>query len=255
MTSIQGTTDYTTYSLLLNKRYFGISKIGNVNRKTLSQWRKQGYLSEHRNKVISGKPNYFSPVELIWISIIADLREMCVEHPRIMGAKEGIFAPVKALDGKKYPALEFYMIEVLEMNVAIYIVLTHTNELHIVNDLVYVDMLKSGALENHILVSLNKQIRDALGVVYHIPDFSEYTGLSTQEIEIMEIIRNKAYKYIKITRQDGGVFRLEGTEQITEDIPKVTDLLKKGAFQHIEIKEHNGQVFCINRTIRKKIVK
>lgn len=247
-------TDYDTFSLLLNERHFGFRSIQNISRRTLNHWRKLDHLVDHREKVVSGKPNYFSTLELVWISIISDLREMQIEHTKIKGVKHGLFAPVKASNGKKYPALEYYLMEVFERNVVIYIVLTNTNTLHIVNDLVYVDMLRAGEIENHTLISLNKQVRDTLHEVYKKPDFSEFTGLSIEEIQILGIIRNKAYKYIHITKKNGEIDCLEGTELIAEE-SRIVDLLKKGEYQNLEIKQHNGKIVSVHRTIRKKITK
>ncbi len=256
MESKQQKIDYDTFSLLLNERHFGMKRIKGVSRRTLTHWRKLDHLIDHREHIISGKPNFFSPIDLVWISIIADLREMSIEHSKIKGAKLGLFTPIKASNSKEYPAIEYYTMEVLQMNVAIYIILTSTNELHILNDLVYVDKLRSGEIENHTAISLNKQIKDTLTDIYKTPNFSEYNGLTTEEIQAIEIIRNKTFKYINITKENekGEIIRLEGTEQILEE-SKITDLLKKGAYQNLEIKQHNGKVVCINRTIRKKLTK
>ncbi|WP_299243108.1 hypothetical protein [uncultured Aquimarina sp.] len=246
--------EYEIFSPLLNDRQFRFGNVDGLTRKSLHRWRKLGHIDDTREIIISGRPAYFSAVELIWISIITDLREMQIEHSKISELKFGLFAPVKAPNGKEYPALEYYMLQVFKKDITIYIVLNKSNELLIINDLIYHDKLKSGEIENHIAISLNKQIKDVLSEIFTIPDSNEFVGLSTQEIQVLQIIRNKTYKYINITKKDGEIKHLEGTEQILE-ASRITDLLKNGQYQDIEIKQHNGKVVCINRTIKKKITK
>jgi len=246
--------DYDTFRLLLNEQHFGVNKIEGVTKRTLNHWRKIGHLEDHREHIISGKPNFFSPLELVWISIISDLREMKIEHSKIKGVKSGLFALVKAENGKEYTALEYYMAQVFEFNVTLYIILSDTNELSILNDMVYIDKIKSGEIENHTAISLNKQIKDTLNEVYIIPEFSDFSDLTVEEIQVLTIIRNKTYKYINITKNNGEITRLEGVEEI-KGSPRIEDLIKQRNYQNLEIKQHNGQIVCVYRKIRQKIKK
>ncbi|WP_035085279.1 hypothetical protein [Aquimarina latercula] len=257
MDTEQHSLDYRMYHLLLNEKQFGIKEVGDISKRVLVHWRKTGLLEDHRENQKSGHRNYFSVVDLIWISIIGDLRKMQIEANRIKKCKKGIFAMVKAENGISYPALEYYIAHVIQTNVPVYIILTDTEELLIVNDLVYLDKLKSAEIQNHTAISLNKQIKDTLSDVYEVPDFDEFAGLSIEEIQVLHIIRSKTYKYINITQQDGKITRLEGVEEIDGkfSIDDVKALLKSGKYQNFEIKQHNGQIVCVQRRERRKVVK
>ncbi len=254
MGSTTNNIDYDTFSLLLNEKQFKLKQVENVSARALTHWRQRGLLEDHSKTFVSGKTVFFSALEIVWISIISDLRDMGVETSSIAKIRVGLFSNIKAANKKEYPALLYYMLEIIERNVSIYIVLTDKNDILMLNDLVYHAELKAGTIENHIAVSLNKQIRESLEEIAAIPNSSEFTGLSMEEIQVLQIVRNKTFKYITITKKDGNITKLESIEQIT-DKPRIEDILKAGDYQNLEIKQHNGKVVCINRTLRKKIKK
>jgi hypothetical protein len=251
MNTKKTTVAYHTYHLLLNQQHFELKHQQRVTTRVLHHWRKKGMLEDRRDKPASGHRNYYSLIDLVWISIIADLRHMQVEIDKIKSGKHGVFAPIKA-DNTSCSALEYYIMHIFEYNVPVFIVVTDTDQLLMINDMVYFDKLRSGEIANHIAISLNKQIKDVLSELYITPDFSEFSGLTDKEMQVLYTIRSNTFKYINVTKKNGEITRLEGTEQITKS-SRIADLLKKGEYQNLEIKQHNGKIVCINRTIRKKI--
>ncbi|QKX05334.1 hypothetical protein HN014_10540 [Aquimarina sp. TRL1] len=250
--TVENKIDYDIYDILLNERQFELRPQKTISSRRLHNWRKIGLLEDNREFSGSGNVNYFSPVDLVWISIIIDLKNLQVAGEKIKNAQKGLFTPVKAGNNKMYPALQYFMTHIFETNTAVYMILNDTQELLILDDKQYFKNLKQGIIENHICIYLNKQIRDTLHDIYTYPDFKDFKGLSSKEIQVLNIIRSKAYKYIKITSSNGEMTRLEGTQRINKE-KSLAKILKSGDYQDLEIKQHSGKVVWIDRTVRKKL--
>ncbi len=245
--------DYEIYDILLNERQFELRPQRGVSSRKLNGWIKTGLLEDSRAFPGSGNVHYFSPLELVWLGIIIDLKKLQVSGKKIRNAKKGLFTPFKAGNNKHYPALQYYMTYIFEVNTAVYIVLNDKDELYVVNDKEYFTKIKRGHIQNHICIYLNKQIKDALHDVYTYPDFKDFEGLNPKEIKVLNIIRSKVYKYIKITTSKGEMTRLEGVQEMKKNENSLAKLLKSGDYQDFEVKQHNGDVVLITRTVKKKL--
>ncbi|WP_025741948.1 hypothetical protein [Aquimarina pacifica] len=246
--------DVATYHVLLNEKLFQVKHNKNITIRALHSWRANGLLEDSRQDTGSGNRNYFSAIDLVWVSTIADMRDMKVERTRIQQLREGIFRSMDIGHSEKYPAIEYYMMHIFEWNIPIFMLLTDKNEVLLLDDKAYFDRLASGELQNHICISLNKQIKDTLHEIYLPPDFREFSGLTDQEKQVLFTLRAKRFKYVNITLTNGEIRRLEGTEEVPLEMD-IGNLLKQGNYQNIEIKQHNGKVMCINRTLRKNFGK
>ena len=60
------------------------------------------------------------------------------------------------------------------------------------------------------------------------------------------------FQTIKIVRRNGEIDRLEGTEKGSPG-KRMIDILNQGDYQNIEVKQENGKVVCIHRTVKRKI--
>jgi len=77
-------------------------------------------------------------------------------------------------------------------------------------------------------------------------------GLSSSEIQVLEMIRNKRFLSIKLIIKNGEVDVIEGLERINTG-ERIIDVLKQHDFQNLEIKQSNGKIVCVNRIFKKKI--
>ena len=84
-------------------------------------------------------------------------------------------------------------------------------------------------------------------------DKLESSGLSSSEIQVLEMIRNKRFLSIKLIIKNGEVDTIEGLERIHTG-ERIVDVLKQHDFQNLEIKQSNGKIVCVNRVFRKKII-
>ena len=76
--------------------------------------------------------------------------------------------------------------------------------------------------------------------------------LSSAEIQVLEMIRNKRFLSIKLIIKNGEVDVIEGLERLQTG-ERIIDMLKQHDFQNLEIKQSNGKIVCVNRIFRKKI--
>jgi hypothetical protein len=54
-----------------------------------------------------------------------------------------------------------------------------------------------------------------------------------------------------VTKKNGEIDMIEGTERISEK-DRIIDILKQHEYQNIEIKQANGKVVLISRTVKQK---
>ena len=76
--------------------------------------------------------------------------------------------------------------------------------------------------------------------------------LTTEELELLYMMRMEEYESIRVKMFDGKIERFEATELIKNET-RIIDILKKGRYQSIEIKQDQGRIVQIKRTIRKKV--
>ena len=249
----QKVKDYSKQSEALNEQLFEARNIIGTTRMKIYEWRKDGVLDDKRDKSASNTYAKFSPIDVVWIGIINTIRKLRYTRAEMKAFKEIIFNPIKADDNKTYPALEFYLLQILIYNIPVFIVITHTEKgvegLYMLDEKNYFSKITSGEIENHTALLLNKIIQTKLNPIYQLPDFNEFASLTKEEIQAIHTIRNKTFKAIKITTRNGDVTSIESVERI-EDLDKIEKLIKKGEYQNLEIKQQDGKIVSAHRTIR-----
>lgn len=83
-------------------------------------------------------------------------------------------------------------------------------------------------------------------------DKLHFAGLSSAEIQVLKMIRDKRFLSIKLIIKNGEVDVIEGLERLQTG-GRIIDMLKQHDFQNLEIKQSNGKIVCVNRIYRKKV--
>lgn len=244
--------DFTPHSEALNKPMFEAKSLQGVTPRVLHSWIKSGVLDDKRDPTALRRWNYFSPIDIIWIGLVSEMRHLRFTHPEMKACKEVLFKEIKAEDNKSYPALEYYTFLILLYNQPIFIIISFDkgiDTIWMLDEKDYFLKLKSGEIENHIALSLHKIVKINLYPVYEPVEFSQMAGLTDQEMKILEIVRSKEFKTIKIVKRNGDIDSIEGTERIN-DVERITKLLADGEYQNIEIKQQHGKIVSAHRTVR-----
>jgi uncharacterized protein YkvS len=85
-----------------------------------------------------------------------------------------------------------------------------------------------------------------------IKDNKPLEDLSLEEKQMIEMIRNKKFQSLKVTKKNGRIDMIEGVERI-EERQRIVDILKQHNYQNIEIKQSDGRIVHINRTVKTKV--
>jgi hypothetical protein len=244
--------DFTKESEALNELIFEAKVLQGIGRMTVHSWRKAGVLDDKRDPNASRKWSYFSPLDVIWIGILNEMKKLRLTYAEMIACKKVLFEMVTAEDSREYPALEYYTFLVMLYNQPIYIVIAYENGIDAIwmlDEKDYFSKLQTGEIEHHTALCLHKIVKLILDPVYKLPDFSATAGLTDQEAKALEIIRNRTFRSIKITKRDGEIDIIESTERI-EDADEIVKLLTEGKYQNIEIKQINGKIASAHRTVR-----
>ncbi|WP_298546222.1 hypothetical protein [uncultured Aquimarina sp.] len=244
--------DFTAHSQALNELIFESKAMIGINRMTLHTWRLKGILDDKRDPESVNRYNYYSALDVILISVLNEMKSLRFSHVETKACKDAILAPIVAKDGKEYPALEYYSFLVLLYNQPVYIVITYNKGMESVwmlDEKDYFAKLRSGDIENHTTICLHKAIKTNLEPVYNIPDFCKLAGLTDDELKVIEIIRAKEYKTIRVLKKNGEMDCVEGTERI-EDAQRIEKMLRDGDYRNIEVKQNNNKVTVAHRLVR-----
>lgn len=237
-------------SKLLNQKAYSIKFIEGVTRSVISFWQDEGILDDDRDE--GQKWRRFNLITILWISIISELKAFGFSNPKTKLVREQLFDS-SALDNKKrMPLIEHCIVEAITYSVPAFLIVDKEGQVEIADDQEYVEQLQAGEINSHIIININQAIRDNITPLYSKPNYSEIAGLTKEEIEVLSVVREKDFQSIKITKKNGEIDMIEGVERI-EGERKIVDLLKQGKYQNIEVKQSNGKVVCINRTVRKKL--
>ena len=69
---------------------------------------------------------------------------------------------------------------------------------------------------------------------------------------MIQMIRNEKFQSLKIIKRNGRIDMIEGVEHI-EEKQRIVDILKQHNYQNIEIKQSDGRIVHINRTVKTKV--
>lgn len=244
--------NFKPHSEALNEAIFEAKNLQGVKPITLHGWLKSGVIEDKRDPEALRKWNYFSPIDIVWIGIVNELKLLRFKHSEMKECKEVLFEMITAEDGNSYPALEYYTFCVLLYNQPIYIVITYDKAIDTIwmldeND--YFLKLRSGEIENHTALLLHKVVKLNLDPIYDTVEFSKLAGLTDDELKVLEIIRAKEYKTIRILKRNGKVERVESTERIV-DAERIEKMLRNGDYQNIEVKQNHNKITVAHRLVR-----
>lgn len=91
-----------------------------------------------------------------------------------------------------------------------------------------------------------------MSLIIEQKDSKSLDDFSPEELQLIEMTRNQKFQSLRILKRDGRIDMIEGVERI-EDRTKIVDILKQHDYQNIEIKQSDGKIVLINRTVKTKV--
>ena len=184
------------------------------------------------------------------MGIIIEYRNLGFANERIKPVRKFLFENT-TIEGKSISKLEYSAVQVLAFAKALYLITDVAGNIYLADDYEYVKVLQEGKVTNHIVLSFNQVVKENIAVLFSEPNFNAFAGLNKDEIQVMLILRSESYQSIQVTKKNGEIDMIEGTERISEK-DRIIDILKQHEYQNIEIKQANGKVVLISRTVKQK---
>ena len=227
----------------LNEKVLTLKDIP-LTRRLISEWQADNLIDPTEGK----KWRRFSLLDVLWIQLIADLREFGLSHSKIKQVKNDLFNQV---DENGDCLLLRETINALAFKVPCLITVDRYGSSTIHHDQDLIKRLQEGEISHHLLISLNDVVSGIDGLEAPA-EFREFSDLSKDELALLAIVRDRKYLSIKIKMKDGRIDLIEGIEHIDTQT-RIIDLLKEGRYQDIELKQENGKVVHVKRTTKRKL--
>lgn len=247
--NIQDQPDYSKLKNLLNRKGYANKYIIGVSKQLLTYWQEKELIDDKRNK--ENGWSKFSLIDILWMGTILELRYFGLSNEKIKTVREALFRTNNSKNLKGMAEIEWATIQVITYSSPIFIIVDGEGKTDILNDYEYVADLQKGVIQNHLVLSLNQLVKQNVEVLFSEPNFNAFTGLTKDEIQVMLILRGENYTSVKITKKNGVIDLIEGTESINNKA-RIMNVLKQHDYQKIEINQSNGKVVLISRTIKHK---
>lgn len=240
--------DYSKLLYLLNTKEYSNKYIVNAERRMITHWQDIGLFEDKRNTDAGW--NKFSLIDILWIGIIIEFRNLGFANDKIKPVRSFLFEKT-TIDNREVSKLEHSAVQVLAFAKALFLVTDVAGNIYLADDYQYVKLLNKGKITNHIVLNLNQVVKENIAILFSEPNFNAFSGLNKDEIQVMLILRSETYQSVQVTKKNGEIDMIEGTERISER-DRIIDILKQHEYQNIEIKQANGKVVLINRTVKQK---
>lgn len=215
----------------------------------INHWEQEGVLDDKRP---SGKGwRKYSVIERFWIGIIKELRSFGYPLEDIRTIKKFLQQESKSDLVSDMPLLEAFFVVAHYLKHPCYMLVFKGGKFLLSNK--YDDILfkRKGEKQSHIFIYLNQMLQRLFREDFQAKD-SFIQQISAEEMEAILMIRTKNFESIRIKKKNGNIEIIEATESIETD-KRIIEILQKGDYQNIEIKQVGGKVVCIKRTTKKKV--
>ena len=244
--------NYENLNKLLNEKIYTSKFVVGITKQTLTRWQQSSFIEDTRHTDKGWTK--FSLIDILWMGIIIELRDYDISIENIVKIKKYLFSLNESYKSDKLKNIDWATIQVITYAHPIFFVTNATGEFHILDDIAYVNKLQLGEIRNHLVLSLNQLIKVNIEALFTEPDFSLFKGLSKDEIQVLLILRSENYLSVTITKRNGTIDTIEGTQRISQK-DKIVSILQEHDYQDIEIKQAGGKIVHITRTVKKKLAK
>ena len=237
---------------ILNDKIAPVKVMG-ISRRLVSYWLDEGVITDDRKGDTSNR--YFSYMEMFWVAIVIELRRFAYPIKKIKTIKLYLEQELTLeKEQKKYPRIELAVFEMLLDEIPLFLTINNDALACICSDLEYEKRLRDIEYDTHIVIPLHQILKQYVSDICFNTIFMDYMNLTPEEDMVLKAIQNKEYENITIIKKDNTIDRIESTQKIIAD-KRIIDILKEQDYQDIEIKQQNGKVIHIKRTVKQKIKK
>jgi len=234
-------------SALLNEKKHTI-KDTDQSYRVINHWCSLGLIEDERTSDSDWRK--LSLLDLIWIQIVAELRQFGFPLEKLNMTKNTLFNGKPNLS--PYTLFEFSIAQVFMKSDQYLVVLPDGKAAAISGEMLEINM-RLFDLKNYMCISLNT----ILSKLYTNKDFSPVLRyvetLNEDEAEVLFQMRCGVYESVSVKMKDGKIELIEATETIDAQ-KRLIELLKEADYQEIQVKTVEGKIVSIKRTIKRKPV-
>jgi len=220
--------------------------------RTANHWVKEGLLDDTRP---GGKGwHRFSLLDMVWFQIAADLRELGFSLEKLRTAKAFIERPTLRLeDGSDSVTLfEYHIALALFNKEPAYILVFHDGRMEPVS----LEQLEANLCfirrTYYVVIYLNPILQRLMTGLPLDPKIEDGdVKVTSDEAQLLSLIRSGSYEQIRIRLRDGAIKVLEAEERLSTE--RIVDILNDSDFQDVEIKRRDGKNVVIRRTLLTKL--
>jgi DNA-binding transcriptional MerR regulator len=240
-----------SFSEFINTKTDRLTGATELTYRVISHWEKQGLITSERRTEKAWRK--YSILDILWISIIIELRKFGFPLDKIFLVKRNLEIPEWERE-KQFPLLEFYAAMAMAYKYPVFLLVFPNGDVEPATDKEYQYAIMEESIGNHITISINSILQKMLPEQDLKPDYKITHELSEEEVDLLFMIRMCNYENIKIKLSNGKIETLDATENLSNQ-KRIGEILKEGNYQDIEIKQKNGKVVNIKRTAKKRYKK
>lgn len=226
-----------------------VSFAGKPNYRIINNWSKIGVIPDRRDN--DAEWRRFSFRDAIWLSLVTELRKFGLSTKKLIEAKEAIGIENEP---PHLTLLEYY-IALTFQHIPTYLLCFEDGHVELLDEEEFNDTKTLSDLFTHsfILISLNRIIQNLSAEDYPItPFYLIPEGLSKEEYDLLNMIRDHKFHKIEIQKTDGENILIKSTEKILASEAQVKEIMKEKGYQTITLETQDGKTVSVVRTIKKK---
>ncbi|WP_395093260.1 hypothetical protein ACF3NR_03355 [Vaginella massiliensis] len=242
----QAFSDYTTnpeneiYWEFFNTRKFRISpKV--ISSRIMNHWQEKELLPENCQEA-NQKWRSFTLMDLVWVAVLKELREIEIPIPVIQKIKKSIKT---AYNQCEYGELEFYSALAYFKRMPVELLIFTDGSAEIASTLEVNDSKEQYGLPTNISIPINGILQSIFKDQNLQPIYNSWIDLDENEVKVLEKIKSGEYDEVSLTLQNGKVVKLKGQNNSKKELYKIQ---REGGDQDIMVKMRNGKISHIVQT-------
>lgn len=215
--------------------------------RVIGTWVDYGLLDNPKD---GSKWKKFSLLDLLWIKIIDRLRDFGYPVRSIEKVMQTLFY---SPDREVWYNLDFALWQVTTLKKEIDLIVLANGQSYLgeIGEIEF--RRKHDGVQDFILINFSNLVKELATKKPLITQVNDSPSeLPNNEIELLNTIKNHKYSQVEITLSNGKIQLIKASENVDVN-QRIVDLLKKGNFQEISIKQTNGKVVSVKRTTTKKV--
>ncbi len=244
-------SDYTINSAnipfweFFNTRKFRISpKV--ISSRIMNHWQKEGLLPENCQEA-GQKWRKFTLMDLIWIAILKELREMGLSIPLIKRIRSNIKTKINKCE---YGELEFYSALAYFKRLSSDVLIFKDGSVEIASVFELNESKEKYGLPTYLSISINGILQSIFRDQNLQPIYENWIDLDENEVKVLERIKSGDYDEVSLTLQGGKVVKLKNQNNSKKDLYKIQ---REGGDQDIIVKMRKGKISNIVQTKIEKL--